>query len=149
MNDNIDNLLHRENLTLATPRQRIIAFAIDEILLSIILMIIFWDSFANATTMEQIIELSNRLLLEYMAIKIIYQTFFIMHYGASIGKIVMKIRVIEIKTLSNPNILSAFNRAVFRIASEILLYLGFLWAMFDPYKRGWHDFTARTLVING
>lgn len=149
MNEHIEDLLHRENLTLASIRKRVVAFGIDEVLLSMIFIAIFWNSFANATTIEQIIELSNRLILEYMAIKIIYQTFFIMHYGASIGKIVMKIRVIEIKTLSNPNILVSFNRAVFRVISEMLFYLGFLWAMFDPHRRGWHDFTARTIVIDG
>ena len=93
--------------------------------------------------------MTNSFLLEYMAIKIVYQTFFTMQYGATIGKIIMKIRVIEIATLSNPSFLSAFNRSVFRIISEILFYLGFIWAMLDPYRRSWHDRTGRTLVVNG
>jgi uncharacterized RDD family membrane protein YckC len=71
-----------------------------------------------------------------------------MQYGASLGKIVMKIRVVELATLSNPGFLSAFNRSVFRVVSELVFYLGFVWAMLDPYRRGWHDRTARTLVIN-
>jgi uncharacterized RDD family membrane protein YckC len=71
-----------------------------------------------------------------------------MQYGATLGKIAMKIRVIEIKTLQNPSIVSALNRAIFRIISEMLLYLGFLWGMFDPARQTWHDKTARTLVVN-
>ncbi|MDQ7059804.1 MAG: RDD family protein [Sulfurimonas sp.] len=71
-----------------------------------------------------------------------------MQYGASIGKIVMKIRVIEIKVLNNPNVLVALNRAIFRILSEMLFYLGFLWGMLDPSRQTWHDKTAKTLVVN-
>jgi uncharacterized RDD family membrane protein YckC len=122
MNDDIDLLLNREGLKLSTIQSRAAALGIDEILLSVV--------------------------LEYMTIKIIYQTFFTMQYGATLGKIVMKIRVVEVKTLSNPTLLSAFNRSIFRIASELVLYFGFIWGMLDPYKRTWHDFTARTLVVD-
>lgn len=107
-----------------------------------------WDSFANAQTLEALVEVTNSYVLEYIAIKIIYQTFFLMQYGATLGKIAMKIRVIEIATLDNPNILVALNRAIFRIISEMLFYLGFLWALFDPACQGLHDKTAKTLVID-
>ena len=148
MDEHIDTLLQREHLSLASVRQRAAAFGIDEVLLSVILMVILWNPIANATTLEDMIAVTNSFLLEYMAIKILYQTFFTMQYGASLGKIVMKIRVIELSTLSNPTFLCAFNRSVFRVVSEILFYLGFVWAMLDPYRRSWHDRTGRTLVIN-
>ena len=71
-----------------------------------------------------------------------------MQYGASIGKIVMKIRVMEVMTLQNPNVLVALNRAVFRVVSEMFFYLGFLWGLMDPARQTWHDKTAKTLVVN-
>ncbi len=148
MNNDIENLLSREKLELASIRSRVAAFGIDEVLLSVILFAILWDSISKAATVEDMILIVNTFILEYMAIKIMYQTFFTMQYGATLGKIVMKIRVVEIKTLSNPGFLSAFNRSVFRVVSEILFYLGFAWAFFDPYRRSWHDLSARTLVIN-
>lgn len=148
MDESLDSLIQREHLQLSSIRQRAAAFGIDETLLSIIMIVILWDSIAAAHTLEAMIAVTNSFLLEYMSIKIIYQTFFTMQYGASIGKIIMKIRVIEISTLSNPGFLSAFNRSVFRVVSEILFYLGFIWAMLDPYRRSWHDRTGRTLVIN-
>lgn len=148
MDENLDSLIQREHLKLASIRQRAAAFGIDELLLSAIMIVILWDSIALAHTLEAMIAVTNSFLLEYMAIKIIYQTFFTMQYGASIGKIIMKIRVIEITTLSNPKFLSAFNRSVFRVVSEVLFYLGFVWAMLDPFRRSWHDRTGRTLVIN-
>ncbi len=124
------------------------AFFIDEMLLSFLLIIALWESFATATNIEEIINLTNSFVLEYMALKIIYQTFFVLQYGASIGKIIMKIRVIEIKTLQNPNIVVSLNRAIFRVVSEMFFYLGFLWGMMDPSRQTWHDKTAKTLVTN-
>ncbi|MDD3769518.1 RDD family protein [Sulfuricurvum sp. IAE1] len=148
MDEQLDTLLERERLEPASLRQRAAAFGIDEILLSVLMFVILWDAISAAETVEQMIALTNSFLLEFMAIKIVYHTFFTMQYGASLGKIVMKIRVIELSTLSNPGFLSAFNRSVFRVVSEVLFYLGFIWAMLDPYRRSWHDRTARTLVIN-
>jgi uncharacterized RDD family membrane protein YckC len=148
MNDELEDILHREHIELADIKKRALAFFIDELLLSLILMIVLWDAFSKAVTMEEIIALTNTFVLEYMAMKIIYQTFFVMQYGATLGKIAMKIQVLEIQTLSYPSLLPAFNRATFRIISEMLFYLGFLWGTFDPLRRTWHDRTAQTLVVN-
>ena len=148
MKEEIENLLSREELTLATIGRRSWAFFIDEMLLSCIFIAIIWNSFVQATTMEQIISLTNSYVLEYMALKIIYQTFFVSIYGATIGKILLKIRIIEIATLQKPRPFVAFNRAVFRIISEVIFYLGFLWGVLNPARQTWHDFTAKTLVIN-
>lgn len=148
MNDEIENILQREGLTLAAKGKRATAFFIDEMLLSFLLLIAMWEAFSQLSTTEEIIGMTNSVVLEYMALKIIYQSFFVMQYGASIGKIIMKIRVVEIKTMQNPNVLVALNRAVFRVLSEMLFYLGFIWGMLDPSRQTWHDKTARTLVVN-
>ena len=124
------------------------AFFIDEMLLSFLLIIAMSDSFTNAKTVEEIIILTNNFMFEYILMKIIYQTFFVMQYGATLGKIAMKIRVIEIMTLQNPSFLCALNRAIFRVISEMFFYLGFLWGMMDPARQTWHDKTAKTLVVN-
>jgi len=148
MNEELENLLHREEMTLASIKKRSMAFFIDEMLLSFILLIALWDSFIDAKTVEEVIYVTNTFVLEYMAMKIFYQAFFVMQYGATVGKIIMKIRVIEIKTLNNPSVVSALNRGIFRVISEMLFYLGFLWGMLDPSRQTWHDKTAKTLVVN-
>jgi uncharacterized RDD family membrane protein YckC len=117
-------------------------------LLSFLLIVALWDSFAAAQTMEEMIVITNTFVLEYMAMKIFYQAFFIMHYGASLGKMATKIRVIEIQTVDNPTVLSALNRAIFRVVSEMIFYLGFLWGMVNQTRQTWHDTTAKTLVVN-
>jgi len=148
LNEDIENLLHREGLVLADIKKRAMAFFIDETLLSFLLIIAMSSSFSNAKTVEDIIILTNNFLWEYLLMKIAYQTFFVWQYGATLGKIAMKIRVIEIATLQNPTFAASLNRAVFRVISEMIFYLGFLWGVMDPARQTWHDKTARTLVVN-
>jgi uncharacterized RDD family membrane protein YckC len=148
LNEEIESILHRENFTLADTKKRAMAFFIDEMLLSFLLIIALYDNFSSAENIEEWINITNQFVLEFMMMKIVYQAFFVMQYGATIGKIVMKIKVIEIRTLDNPNVLSSLNRAIFRVISEMFLYLGFLWGMMDPARQTWHDKTAKTLVVN-
>jgi uncharacterized RDD family membrane protein YckC len=148
LNDELEKRLHHEEITLAPNNKRAVAFFIDEILLSFVLIIALWDSFVQAASTEEIILLTNSFVLEFMIMKIIYQSFFVMQYGATLGKLAMKIRVIEIKTLNNPNVLVALNRGIIRVISEMLLYLGFLWGILNPARQTWHDLSAKTLVVN-
>jgi len=148
LNEEIENVLHREGLVLAPVKKRAVAFFIDEMLLSFLLIIAMSDAFSNANSVEEIINLTNNFMFEYLIMKIVYQTFFVMQYGATLGKLAMKIRIIEIATLQNPRFAASLNRAIFRVISEMFFYLGFLWGMMDPAKQTWHDKTARTLVVN-
>jgi len=148
LNEEIEAGLHREGLTLASTKKRALAFFIDEMLLSLLLIFALWDAFASAQTTEEIINLTNSFVFEYMVMKIIYQAFFVMQYGGTLGKLAMKIRIIEIQTFANPNVLVSLNRAIFRVISELIFYLGFLWGMLNPSRQAWHDLTAKTLVVN-
>jgi len=148
VNEEIEKLLHREHLQLASIKKRAMAFFIDEMLLSFLLLIAMSDAFSNAQTVEDVIVLTNSYVMQYIIIKIVYQTFFVMQYGATLGKLAMKIKILAIQTVDNPNFAVALNRAVFRIISEMIFYLGFLWGVFDPQRQTWHDKTARTLVID-
>jgi len=148
LNDEIETRLHREGLSLATIKKRALAFFIDEMLLSLLLIFALWDAFSSARTTEEIINLTNSFVFEYMMMKIIYQAFFVMQYGATLGKLAMKIRIIEIQTFANPNVIVSLNRAIFRVISELIFYLGFLWGMLNPSRQAWHDLTAKTLVVN-
>ncbi len=148
MKQELENIFHREGFVIASNKKRAMAFFIDEMLLSLLLVIALWDSFSKAVTMEDMIAITNIFVLEYMLMKIVYQAFFVMQYGASIGKLVMKIRVIEISTVQTPNVIHSLNRAIFRVVSELVMYMGFLWGLLNPEHQTWHDLTAKTLVID-
>jgi uncharacterized RDD family membrane protein YckC len=148
VSEELQRILHREGIELASPKQRVLAFVVDEILLSFLLIVAMWGSLAEATTSEEMILLTNQYLFEFILMKIAYQTFFVMQYGATLGKIVAKIKVISTETLDTPSFIVALNRAVFRVLSEMFFYLGFIWGLMDSARQTWHDKTAKTLVVN-
>lgn len=146
--EKIVQMLNRENLTLASYLPRIVAFAIDELVISILFSIVVWEDISQLATQEQIFLFINSNILQIISLKILYHSFFIFMYGATLGKIFVKIRVISIDLLDNPSLINSFFRAVVRVFSESLLFLGYFWAFFDRKKQTWHDKMARTLVVN-
>jgi uncharacterized RDD family membrane protein YckC len=138
----------QENITLASIPARAVAFMIDEVLVSLLFIAIYWDRFSNSVDIEQTVLLMNNMVMYVMLIKILYQGFFVWMYGATLGKMVAKIRVIYIYDLDNPSLGQSFLRAAVRIVSETVFYLGFIWAMLNPKREAWHDKAARTLVVN-
>ncbi|MEO1938894.1 MAG: RDD family protein [Sulfurimonas sp.] len=147
-NEDLERVLHREGITLASIKKRAMAFVIDEVLLSFLLIVAMWDSFIKASDAQEMILLTNQYLFEYLLIKIAYQTFFVMQYGATLGKMAMHIRIIDTQTMDNPSFFSSLNRAIFRVISEMFFYLGFIWGIMDAMRQTWHDKTASTLVID-
>lgn len=148
MNDEVEQRLSEAGRELATLPKRFFAFFIDELLLSLLFLVILWEQISSASESETIVALINSYTLEYLLIKIIYHTLFIYLYGATIGKIFMKIEVVDAFTMQRPAFSSALNRGVFRIISEMVFYIGFIWAFYDRNRQGWHDKTARTLVVD-
>jgi uncharacterized RDD family membrane protein YckC len=147
-NEELIEKFESENITLASVSKRGMAYMIDEILISLLFIFIYLDQIPPDATTEQTIGIINSLVFYVMVLKVVYQTFFVWMYGATLGRIAMKIRVISTGDLENPTFLLALSRASFRIISESLFYLGFVWAMLNPKRETWHDKVANTLVIN-
>ena len=138
----------QENITLAFIRSRAFAYMIDEILISVLFMFIYWEQFQKSANIEQTILIMNAMVSYMMILKVVYQSFFVWMYGATPGKMAMKIRVMYVYDLDNPTLLNSVLRAVMRVVSETIFYLGFLWAMLNPKSESWHDRVAKTLVVN-
>ena len=148
MSDELQQELHASGMELASISKRLYAAVIDNLLISLVFMFIIYEQIQGMTDFENIVLYVNQYTLEYMFITVLYQTVFVAQYGASIGKIALKIRVIEQDTLAQPSIARALNRAVFRVISESVLYIGFVWALFSKNRVTWHDITAKTLVVD-
>ncbi len=148
MIDDIFKKLNSEGLRLGALYKRVIAFFIDEVIISILFYIIYANSFNRATTSAMLIELINMLFLQVILLKVIYHTFFVWMYGATPGKMLLKIKIISIDGFDKPNLMSSFIRATVRIISEMFFYIGFLWAFFDRLRQAWHDKAAKTMVVD-
>ncbi len=148
MNDEVEERLLGAGLELANMQKRALAFLIDEFILAFLFLIIIYDQVTATSDSEAMVALINSYTFEYLLLKILYQTFFVYQYSATLGKIFMKIQIVDAVTMQKPIFGSALNRAVFRIISEMIFYLGFVWAFYTKNRQGWHDKTARTLVVN-
>ena len=138
------------NLQLASMRSRALAYIIDDLLVTLIIIMIFWESiYAISEDTEALMYLLKaELVTPLIIIKIIYHTFFVWYFGATIGKIVAKIRVIDANEWGRVSIFSSFLRAVGRIFSEMFFYVGFLIGFFNDGRKTFHDITGKTLVVN-
>jgi len=140
--------LKRENINLASLNKRAIAFMIDDMLVSAIFTLIFWDKFKTMSDPESLIHFINALFIYVIVVKTLYQTIFVALYGQTVGKMLTKIRVINREYLDQPDWLESFYRAGGRALSEVVFYLGFIWANYTPLRETWHDKFAKTLVVD-
>ncbi len=141
---------NNNNLQLASMRSRALAYLIDDLLMTFIIMIIFWESII--TISDDSDALMNLMKVELVTplimLKVIYHTFFVWYYGATIGKIVVKIKVIDANAWGKVSMFSSFLRAVGRIFSEMFFYIGFLIGFFNDGRKTFHDISGKTLVVN-
>lgn len=145
------------SLSIASHQKRVAAFVIDDIAISMFFIIIFYDQlstlFSEVTVVDEAATYAINAFLAQnlfvvLAIKLIYHTVLIWQNGMTLGKYIMKIKVIDLETGSIPSFSKAFLRASVRIPSEVLFYVGFLLAFFVPLKQTLHDKLSNCVVVN-
>ncbi len=135
---------------LASLKSRTLAFLIDDLIVSFIIMFIFWDTVVSLSSNPEALVsfIQNGLFMPLILLKVTYHTFFIWYYGATLGKMLVKIRVVDMNTLSRVTLLSSLFRAIGRIFSEMFFYVGFVISLFNKERKTFHDIVAKTLVVN-
>ena len=139
--------LDRENLKIATITKRAIAMTIDDFLISLLVVIAFYGSFKEAKTFEQMMMVTDKVFIYILIAYTLYHWIFVALYGKTIGKMITKTRVIDIKTLDKPDWKFSFIRSLIRNFDEMFLYAGMMVAFFDPYNRALHDIVGRCVVV--
>lgn len=146
---NIMDILDREGLRIATDERRILAFVVDEIIISLIIFVGFYEQIATLNgDMTKIQGLLTSAFFYIIILKIAYHSTFTAIYGASVGKILCKIKIIKIDTIDKPSVIEAISRSALRILAEMLLYIPLLIAFADPFRRAMHDLLVKTIVID-
>ncbi|ACM93505.1 RDD protein [Nautilia profundicola AmH] len=145
--EEIINKLNREGFKTASIAKRAISMTIDDILISLVVVLAFSSQFANAKTYEDVLILTNELFGYIFVAYTLYHWIFIAVYGKTIGKMVTKTRVIDIQTFDNPTWGRALIRSVMRNFDEMFFYLGMAYAIVDPLNRTIHDIVGKTVVV--
>lgn len=81
-------------------------------------------------------------LITYFA----YPIFFWVTIGQTPGKILLGLRVTRLDG-QRISVGRAFLRVLGYWVSAIVLFLGFIWILFDAQRQGWHDKIAGTYVV--
>lgn len=148
MKENLQNRLERENLKIASFTKRVLAFLIDDMVISLIVFIIFYDSFIGAKDVFETTQIIGNFYLGLILLHFSYQSIFTYLYGASLGKILCKIIILDEKLLDKPNLLQSCTRSAMRQVSAMAFMLGFTWALSNDLRKTWEDYLARTIVVD-
>jgi uncharacterized RDD family membrane protein YckC len=147
-------------LPIASMQKRFASFVIDDIIISLFFLIIFYgqitsiiaESGSTGEISQATLEMMNTFLAENImivfAIKVIYQTVFIWQNGMTVGKYITKTKVISLATEEKPGFQQAFLRATVRLISDTFFYLGYLMAFFMPMRQTLHDKLSNCVVVD-
>jgi len=113
--------------------QRIVGYIIDAIIISLPLSILF----QNNATVNNLIQL---------VVWTAYYVWMLGKYGQTVGKMVMKIKVVK-EDGSSLSYSDALIREIASYLSAVVLLLGFFWVLWDAKKQSWHDKIAKTIVV--
>ena len=81
-----------------------------------------------------------------LVISIGYYVYFWTTSGQTPGKMIMKIKVVATDG-SKLTVTKAILRYIGYLVSAAVIFLGFIWVLFDADKQGWHDKIAGTYVV--
>ncbi len=147
MNETLDRL-EREKLKIASFGKRLLAYLLDNFVISIIIFFIYYDAFARAgEDYALIVATVSKFSLSLLVLNFCYQFIFTALYGATLGKMAFKIAIVGEASLAKPSVMTAFLRTCVRMLSESAFYLGFAWALSNDLRKSWQDYAAKTLVI--
>ncbi len=153
--------MNRER-ALATIGRRTWAAFIDSLVVSVFVLILFYDPLsglaflaAEAVTPEkQEVFLSafqafQRQTLPYIfSLYVLYHTVLVWQSGMTIGKYLARIRIVRLEEGEPMTFAAAFGRALGRTLGEMFLfYVTFLPAFFSPLRQTLHDRLVQTVVV--
>jgi uncharacterized RDD family membrane protein YckC len=138
-----------DKLQFASTRSRIKVFVIDDLSITLIVILMLWDKIDAANgDLLAISAVMNSAFFQIVVLKFLYQAFFVWYYGATLGKLAAKIKVIDYYNFGRVSLLNSIIRSAGRIVSEMAMFIGFLFAFFTDSRQTFHDKIGKTLVVD-
>lgn len=136
------------SIKLVSVGRRIGAAVIDTVIIFILFLILALPPIALQTSEKIPQALSIPLFLVGVLVAIWgYSTLFVWKYGATIGKKVFRIKVVDTSGLPITLRQAFVRECLGKSISSLFYYLGFLWILWDKNRQGWHDKIAKTFVV--
>lgn len=146
--EKLEEILFRENLSIASFSHRAGAFFID-ILIAGCLSWAFCCYFFSGkiSTIETKIFFIQNFIFFIFIFHFFYELFFVSFFGASLGKMIFKLKIISVLSLDKPSFEIVLARCFIKILETIACFLPFIFAFKDKFLRAIHDKLSRTIVI--
>jgi uncharacterized RDD family membrane protein YckC len=135
-------------LEIVPARKRIGAFIIDDFVVSFLFIAIFWEQLSMLNGIEEINQFLTDNFFIIISIKVFYHTLFVWQNGMTLGKYLLKMRVVLINTGHTPPLSNSLLRAMVRVVSDMLFYIGFLMAFFNQLSQTLHDRLSGCVVVD-
>ena len=126
---------------IASPWRRLVANILDTIFFFIIGLIVL-------SLVYLITESPVLMYLLTLVIFLVYTVLPTYYWGATLGKLALGLRVVKDDGSKLDFTDALIREYTGRFFSSFVLGLGYLWTLFHPHHRGWHDLMADTLVIH-
>jgi len=97
---------------------------------------------------NRVVKITSKKDTAFPILWVLYSTFFLLYWGATPGKRIFKMKVVDHATGAAPDWKASLARSLFMLVSFAVLFLGFLWAFVDKESRCWHDLIAGTMVVS-
>ncbi len=120
---------------------RFAAFIIDAIVISVVIVVL--DA-------VDIIDLGNPSATDQVLEAVISFGYYILltaAFGATLGKMALGITVVDENGQRAGFFKVLIRETIGKIVSGLVLFLGFIWILFDGNRQGWHDKIGGTFVV--
>lgn len=138
--------LYREGFVVSSKQRRFGAYVVDKMIISLLVFGYFFDQFGD--DFIQNLKTTVVLVAVFGCLEVLYNTAFISVYGKSVGKMVFRIRVVDIYLFDNPTLQSAFFRSCVKIGSEIMFGLGILYIYNNNLNQTFYDEISKVVNID-
>lgn len=120
---------------------RFVAMLIDTVAVSVVIAVIY----ILTATLGSVDFKSIEGIVDIAVIAIVIAMW--VWFGATPGKMVLNLTIIDEVTGKPPSFLKCIIRYVGFLLAIMMLFVGVLWIFFDTKKKGFHDHLAGTAVI--
>lgn len=126
---------------------RFAAFFIDYLIIALVTSpVSIAISITSSSNSDEVSVAQVLLSIVFAAIQFTYFIFMTGKYGATLGKMALKLKVVRVD-FTEVDYGTAAVRELSKILSGCVCYLGYIWVAFDDRKQSWHDKIANTYVI--
>lgn len=146
-------MIENEQLEYASFFLRLLSMLINSTIFSFITFIfilggLFFAIESFDKFLDVLLDNESLFIFTTFVVVIFGESYFLVIYGATPGKMILKLKVLDMQTGEQLSFIQAIIRSIFWYLSYFVFGLGFVWIWIDSRNRSWHDMIAGSVVVS-